>query len=104
MWVNPPPTQHWVASIVEKRVSDPWQLPASFAALPADQDAWASWLTEGASLLAAAWADADADAPMWNPAGEAMRSDPRAVPHVKRAAELAQFDPIVCKVVHVRHS
>jgi uncharacterized protein (TIGR03083 family) len=64
-------TQHWVASIVEKRVSDPSQLPASFAALPADQDAWASWLTEGASLLAAACADVGADAPVWNPAGDA---------------------------------
>ena len=28
-------TQHWVASIVEKRVPDPSQLPTSFAALPA---------------------------------------------------------------------
>ena len=47
-------TQQWVASIVEQRVSDPSQLPTSFAALPADQDAWASWLAEGASRLAAA--------------------------------------------------
>ena len=31
-------TQHWVASIVEKRVPDPSQLPTSFAALPADPD------------------------------------------------------------------
>ncbi|WP_328608509.1 maleylpyruvate isomerase family mycothiol-dependent enzyme [Amycolatopsis sp. NBC_00345] len=64
-------TQYWVASIVEKRVSDPSQLPTSFAALPADQDAWASWLAEGASLLAAACADAGEDAPVWNPAGDA---------------------------------
>lgn len=35
---------------------------------------------------------------------DAMRSDPRAIPHMHRAAELAQFDPIVCEVVHVRHS
>lgn len=47
-------TQHWVASVVEKRVSDPSQLPTSFAALPADQEAWAPWLSEGASRLAAA--------------------------------------------------
>ena len=64
-------TQHWVASIVEKRVSDPSQLPTSFPALPAEQDAWASWLTEGATRLATACADAGVDAPVWNPAGDA---------------------------------
>ncbi|GAA1304487.1 maleylpyruvate isomerase family mycothiol-dependent enzyme [Pseudonocardia xinjiangensis] len=64
-------TQHWVASIVEKRVSDPSQIPTSFAALPADQDAWPSWLADGASLLAAACVDAGPDAPVWNPAGDA---------------------------------
>jgi hypothetical protein len=55
---------------VEKRVSDPSQLPTSFAALPADQDAWAPWLAEGASRLVAAGVDAGADAPVWNPAGD----------------------------------
>jgi uncharacterized protein (TIGR03083 family) len=63
-------TQHWVASIVEKRVSDPSQLPTSYAALPADQDAWASWLADGASRLAAAGVDAGMDAPVWNPADD----------------------------------
>ena len=63
-------TQHWVASIVEDQVSDPSQLSTSVAALPADQDAWASWLAEGASRLAVACLDADADAPVWNPAGD----------------------------------
>ena len=55
-------TQHWVASIVEAAASDPSQLPTSVAAL-ADRDAWASWLAEGASLLAAACADAGAVVP-----------------------------------------
>ena len=63
-------TQQWVAEIVEKRVSDPSQLPTSVAALPADQGAWATWLAEGASRLAAACVDAGADAPVWNPAGD----------------------------------
>ena len=63
-------TQHWVASIVEDQVSDPSQLSTSVAALPADQDAWASWLAEGASRLAVACVDAGADAPVWNPAGD----------------------------------
>ncbi|WP_433781437.1 maleylpyruvate isomerase family mycothiol-dependent enzyme [Actinomycetospora sp. CA-101289] len=63
-------TQYWVGSIVEDRVSDPSQLPSSVAELPADQDAWASWLAEAASRLATAGIDADPDAPVWNPAGD----------------------------------
>ena len=43
-------------------VSDPSQVPTSFAALPSDQDAWASWLAEGASRPAVACVDAGADA------------------------------------------
>ncbi len=63
-------TQHWVASIVEDRVSDPSQLPTSVAPLPADRDEWAAWLAAGASRLATACADAGIDAPVWNPAGD----------------------------------
>ena len=64
-------TTYWVAQIVETPVSDPSQLPTSYEALPGDQDAWVSWLTEGASRLVAACVDAGADAPVWNPAGDA---------------------------------
>ncbi len=63
-------TQHWVAAIVEERVSDPSQLPTSVDELPADRDAWASWLAAGASRLVAACVDAGDDAPVWNPAGD----------------------------------
>jgi uncharacterized protein (TIGR03083 family) len=63
-------TQYWVASIVENRVSDPSQLPTSSPPLPAEPDAWASWLAEGASRLATACLDAGVDAPVWNPAGD----------------------------------
>ena len=63
-------TQYWVGSIVEDRVSDPSQLPTSVAELPADQDAWTSWLAEAASRLARACIDAGPDAPVWNPAGD----------------------------------
>ncbi len=60
-------TQHWVTSMVEERVSAPSQLPTSFAALPAEQRAWAPWLAEGAERLVAACVDAGTDAPVWNP-------------------------------------
>lgn len=30
---------------------------------------------------------------------ETMRNDPKALPHLKAAAELAQFEPILCEVV-----
>ena len=32
-----------------------------------------------------------------------MLQDPRAVPHMKRAAELATYDPIISDVVYVGH-
>ncbi|TQM11620.1 maleylpyruvate isomerase family mycothiol-dependent enzyme [Pseudonocardia kunmingensis] len=63
-------TQQWVAAIVEERVADPSRLPTSVPELPSDPEAWASWLAEGASRLVAACADAGADAPVWNPAGD----------------------------------
>lgn len=62
--------QYWVAEMVEKRVSDPSQLPTSVSPLPDGQDAWAAWLAEGASRAAAAGVDAGADAPVWNPSGD----------------------------------
>ena len=34
----------------------------------------------------------------------AMRSHPSGTPHLQPSAALAQFDPIVCEVVHTRHS
>lgn len=35
---------------------------------------------------------------------DAMREDPTASVHMKQAADLAEFTPIVCEVVHVRHA
>ena len=35
---------------------------------------------------------------------EAMLADPRAIPHMQRAAELGSFDPIVSDVVYVGHA
>ena len=35
---------------------------------------------------------------------EAMLTNPRAVPHMQRAAQLADYDPIVCDVVYVGHA
>ncbi len=35
---------------------------------------------------------------------EAMLADPRAIPHMQRAADMASFDPIVSDVVYVGHA
>ena len=42
----------------------------------------------------------------WRSAADfaAMRSHPSAIPHLHEAGALAQFDPIVCEVVHTRHA
>lgn len=35
---------------------------------------------------------------------DAMQADPRARPHMRQAAGLASFDPIICEVAHVFHA
>src|SRR3954449_756717 len=37
-------TQHWVAEIIERRITDPTQLPAEMAVLPTDPREWQAWL------------------------------------------------------------
>lgn len=63
-------TQHWVAEILERRVTDPTQLPTEMATMPADPQAWPDWLGESAGHAAAAASDAALEAPVWNAAGD----------------------------------
>jgi uncharacterized protein (TIGR03083 family) len=63
-------TQHWVAEIIERRVTDPAQLPTQMAALPVDPREWRSWLSESARRVASACSDDALDAPVFNPAGD----------------------------------
>ena len=41
-------TQHWVAEIIERRITDPTQLPTEMAVLPTDPREWQAWLSESA--------------------------------------------------------
>lgn len=34
---------------------------------------------------------------------DAMQANPRAVPHMQQAAQLATYDPIICDVAYVGH-
>ncbi len=61
-------TQHWVAEIIERRITDPAQLPAEFAVLPTDPREWQAWLSESAQRIASACSDDALDAPVFNPA------------------------------------
>src|SRR5689334_11790297 len=63
-------TQHWVAEIIERRITDPAQLPIEMAALPADPREWQAWLSESARRVASACSDDALDAPVFNPAGD----------------------------------
>ncbi|MGK5550061.1 maleylpyruvate isomerase N-terminal domain-containing protein [Actinomadura kijaniata] len=63
-------TQRWVAEIVERRVTDPTELPAEVAALPADPREWQAWLAQSAQRLASACPDKALDTPVFNPAGD----------------------------------
>src|SRR2546421_6076656 len=47
-------TQHWVAEIIERRITDPTELPTAFVVLPADPREWPAWLSESAQRVASA--------------------------------------------------
>src|SRR5690348_13072623 len=63
-------TQHWVAEIIERRITDPAQLPTGMAVLPTDPREWQAWLSESAQRVASACSDDALDAPVFNPAGD----------------------------------
>jgi uncharacterized protein (TIGR03083 family) len=63
-------TQNWVADIIERRITDPTQLPTEIAVLPTDPRRWQAWLTESAQRVADACSDDALDAPVFNPAGD----------------------------------
>lgn len=63
-------TQHWVAEIIERRITDPARLPTEMAALPTDPREWPAWLSESARRVASACSDDALDAPVFNAAGD----------------------------------
>jgi uncharacterized protein (TIGR03083 family) len=63
-------TQHWVADVIERRITDPAQLPTELAVLPADPSEWQAWLSESAQRVAAACSDDALDAQVFNAAGD----------------------------------
>ncbi|MCM2416628.1 maleylpyruvate isomerase family mycothiol-dependent enzyme [Streptomyces sp. RKAG293] len=63
-------TQHWVAEIIERRITDPSQLPGEMAVVPVDPREWLAWLSESAQRVAGACSDVALDAPVFNPAGD----------------------------------
>lgn len=63
-------TQHWVAEIIERRITDPTQLPTEYAVLPTDPGQWRAWLTESAQRVASACSDDALVAPVFNAAGD----------------------------------
>jgi uncharacterized protein (TIGR03083 family) len=63
-------TQHWVAEIIERRITDPTQLPTEMAVPPADPREWPAWLAESAQRVASACSDDALEAPVFNAAGD----------------------------------
>ncbi|WP_250035340.1 maleylpyruvate isomerase family mycothiol-dependent enzyme [Paractinoplanes maris] len=63
-------TQHWVAEIIERRVTDFAQLPTEMAVLPRDPGEWPAWLSESARRVAGACSDDALDAPVLNAAAD----------------------------------
>lgn len=63
-------TQNWVAEIIERRITDPTQLPTEMAVLPAEPGEWPAWLAESAQRVASACSDDALEAPVFNAAGD----------------------------------
>ncbi len=63
-------TQNWVAEILERRITDPAQLPTEMVPMPADPQAWPDWLGESAGRAAAAASDEALEAPVFNAAAD----------------------------------
>ncbi|WP_030244762.1 maleylpyruvate isomerase family mycothiol-dependent enzyme [Streptomyces sp. NRRL S-350] len=63
-------SQHWVAEIIERRITDPTRLPTEMAVPPADPREWQAWLSESAQRVASACSDDALTAPVFNAAGD----------------------------------
>ncbi len=63
-------TQHWVAEIIERHITDPARLPTEMAVLPTDPLAWHAWLSESAQRVVSACSDEALEAPVFNPAAD----------------------------------
>lgn len=63
-------TLHWVSEIVERRITDPSELPTGMAELPTEPRSWPAWLSDAAARAAAACSDAALEAPVFNAAGD----------------------------------
>jgi uncharacterized protein (TIGR03083 family) len=63
-------TQNWVAEIIERRITDPTQLPTQMAEFPGDPNEWPAWLAASSQRLVDASSDDALDAPVFNPAGD----------------------------------
>src|SRR5690349_16809104 len=50
-------TQHWVAQIIEQRITDPTRLPTQMAVPPTDPGQWQAWLSASAHRVANACSD-----------------------------------------------
>jgi MDMPI C-terminal domain/Mycothiol maleylpyruvate isomerase N-terminal domain len=55
-------SQHWVAEIIERCVTDPAQLPTEVVVAPTGPREWQAWLSESAQRVASACSD---DAGAW---------------------------------------
>lgn len=63
-------TQHWVSEIVERRITDPAELPTEMVELPAEPQAWPAWLSGAAARAATACSDTALEAAVFNAAGD----------------------------------
>ncbi|GIH03790.1 hypothetical protein Rhe02_18570 [Rhizocola hellebori] len=88
-------TQYWVAEIVERRITDPSQLPTQMAVLPTDPGEWQAWLSESAQRVTNALSDDALDAPVFNPAADGRSGTRFWMPTVLNETVVHGFDAAI---------
>ncbi len=63
-------TLNWVSEIIERRISDPTELPTEMATVPAEPGDWPAWLSKGGDRAVEACSDEGLEAPVFNAAGD----------------------------------
>src|SRR6186713_3320971 len=85
-------TQHWVAEIIERRITDPTQLPTEYAVIPSDPGEWQAWPSGSAQRVASACSDDALEAPVFNAAADERSGSRFWVTSVLNESVLHGFD------------
>lgn len=97
-------TQHWTAEIIERRVTDPADMPTEVPDLHTDPDRWPEWLAQSSVRVAAAFSDDALDAQIFNAAGDNRSGARFWLINVLNEAVVHGFDGAVAARTRATHA